>query len=105
MPWETIVTKTSYRFEFEPAVSLIEAEMSLHLALFAVEGLYGEARVRLEVAYRSDELKRSIVFDAADPIGNALARIYIRLLSCEFGNGAFHVRQDGEGTLRDEAGL
>jgi len=32
-------------FEFEPTVSLADVEMSLHLAMFAVEGIFGRARV------------------------------------------------------------
>jgi hypothetical protein len=81
-----------FRFEFDPSVSLTEAEMSLHLAIFAVEGLYGEARVRLEVSYQVDQAGNAIIVDAGTEVGSALVKVYTRLLIREFGEDGFHVR-------------
>jgi len=86
------MTTNVFRFEFEPVVSLTEAEMSLHLAMYAVEGLYGEARVRLEASYRLDDALRSITVDGETEVGAALVKVYTRLLIREFGEDGFHVR-------------
>lgn len=87
------MTADVFRFEFEPTVPLAEAEMSLHLAMYAVEGLYGEARVRLEAAYQLDETRSAILVDGGTEVGAALVKVYTRLLIREFGEDGFHVRR------------
>lgn len=59
------MTPNTYRFEFNNSVPLEDAEMTLHLATYAIEGLYGEAHVRLEVSYRLDESRRVQQLEAA----------------------------------------
>jgi hypothetical protein len=81
-----------YRFEFDRSVPLADAEMSLHLALFAVEGLYGQARVRLDGTYRADEQSHVIIINGATEVGAAIARVFTNLLVREFGEEAFKVR-------------
>ena len=87
------MTREVFRFEFEPAVPLTEAEMSLHLAMYAVEGLFGEARVRLEAAYHLDEARRTITVDGTAEVGAAIVKVFTRLVSREFGDDGFHVRR------------
>lgn len=87
------MTTGTYRFEFDPKVSLLEAEQSLHLAIFAAEGLFGEARVRMEVSYHVDEPHRAIVADGATEVGGAVVRMFTGLLIREFGEEAFKVRR------------
>jgi len=89
------MTANAYRFEFEPTVPLPEAEMSLHLAMYAVEGLYGEARVRLEANYQADEAQRTISVDGASEVGAAIVKVYTSLLLREYGADAFRVRPTG----------
>ena len=84
------------KFTFEPDISLAEAEMSLHLAMFAVEGLIGRVRVRLEAKYHLDESNRAIVIDAHRPAGLMIARVFTGLLLREFGEIAFHVELANE---------
>lgn len=84
---------SAFRFEFQPTVSLAEAEMSLHLAIYAVEGLFGEARVRLEANYQINTDKRAFVVNADNEVGLSLVQVYTRLLIREFGEDAFHVRR------------
>jgi hypothetical protein len=84
------------RFAFEPEVSLTEAEMSLHLAMFAVEGLVGRVRVRLDTKYHLDESNRTIVIDTRMPTGQMVARVFTGLLSREFGEDAFHAEHVNE---------
>jgi hypothetical protein len=80
-----------FRFEFEPSVLLPEAEMTLHLALLSVEGLFGEARVRLEASYRVEEADRLIIVDGAGEVGAAIVKIFTGLLNREFGETSFQV--------------
>lgn len=81
-----------FEFKFGQAVSTAEAEMSLHLATYAVEGLYGEARVRLDSTYCVDEAQRTITVDSSTDVGTALVKVFTRLLIREFGEDGFHVR-------------
>jgi len=85
------MTAEVYRFQFESTVSLTEAEMSLHLAMFAVEGLFGEARVRLEMGYRLDEPGHAILVDAGTEVGAAVVKVYTGLLLREHRANAFRV--------------
>lgn len=87
------MTPDAYRFQFERSVLMAEAEMSLHLALFAVEGLFGQARVRLDAAYSIDEPRSVIVVDATTEVGAAVVRVFTSLLLHEFGGDSFHVRR------------
>jgi len=86
------MTASVFRFEFEPSVPLVEAELTLHLAMYAIEGLYGEARVRLEASYHLDDARRSITVDGGTEVGAALVKVFTRLLIREFGEDGFHVR-------------
>ena len=68
---------SAIQFVFNPRVSLQEAEMSLHLAMFAVEGLIGRVRVCLDANYHLDESKRAIVIATRRHAGTAdCARLY-----------------------------
>jgi hypothetical protein len=87
------MTQPAYRFEFGPTVPTVEAEMSLHLALIAVEGLFGRPAVRLDARYRLLEPERAIAVDCSSPVGAALVRVFTALLIKEFGDNAFDVRR------------
>ena len=87
------MTPSAYRFEFDESVELAEAEMTLHLAMIALEGLFGRAAVRLDARYRLDEAAGAIVVDASTSVGAALVRVFTTLLTREFGDEAFDVRQ------------
>ena len=87
---------STIQFTFEPDISLAQAEMSLHLAMFAVEGLIGRVRVRLDAKYHIDETNRTIVIDAHRPVGRMIARVFAGLLLREVGEGAFHVESANE---------
>ena len=83
----------TYRFEFRPSVALVAAEKTLQVALGAIEGLHGQAEVRLDASYRVDEPSRAIDVDAATLVGAELVRVFTSLLIREFGDDAFVVRQ------------
>ena len=83
----------AYRFEFDEAVPLAEAEMTLHLAIAAVEGLYGAARVRMDVAYKVKPDDHAIVVDASSTAGGSLVEVFTSLALREFGDDAVRVRR------------
>jgi hypothetical protein len=83
----------AFRFVFEPKVSLAEAEMSLHLAMFAVEGLVGRASVRLDAKYQLDEANRVIIIDTSKRVGRMVARVFTGLLLREISEDTFRVER------------
>src|SRR4051812_6872028 len=85
-----------FRFTFEDAVPLKEAEMTLQLAMIALEALPPQAAAPLAPRYFVDEADRSVVVDATAPAGEDLTRVYTALLIGEFGPDAFRVRRVGE---------
>jgi hypothetical protein len=87
------MTRLAYRFEVDASVPLDEAEMSLHLAMIALEGLFGRAGVRLDARYRLDAAGRAIVVDGSTPLGESLVRVFAALLIREFGDECFVVRR------------
>lgn len=84
---------TVYRFEIEKSVPLAEAEMSLHLAMIALEGLFSAAGLRLDARYSLDEPGRAIVVDGSTPVGASLVKVFTTLLTREFGEECFAVRR------------
>lgn len=82
-----------FRFTLDASVQVEEAEMSLHLAMFAVEGLVGAARIRLDVSYHVDEPRRVIIVDGTNDVAGAVVRVFTNLLMREFGEDAFRVER------------
>ena len=89
------MTVDVYRFQFDERIPLEEAEMTLHLATFAAEGLFGRARVRLETSYFLDGPRRTISVDGTTEVGAAVVRIFTGLVIREFGEEAFEVCRVG----------
>lgn len=82
----------THRFEFNDNIDLEQAEQTLHLTLFGVEGLFGPARVRLEVSYQLELTARVINVSGVTDVSEAVARVFTSYLSREFGEDAFRVR-------------
>ena len=80
-----------YQFRVNPKIDFDEAEMTLQLALTALEGLYGEARLRLEARYSSKQPARTLTVDVRTAAGDALAQIFVNLMIKEFGPDSFSV--------------
>ena len=87
------MTANVFRFGFVPAVPLSEAELTLHLAIYAAEGLHGEARVRLDVSYQLDRSENAIIVDGETEVGATLAKVFTHLLIRQFGEDGFQVRR------------
>ena len=77
------------QFKFESHDSLVDAELSLHLAMFAVEGLAGRVRVRMEANYHVDKEEHAIFIDGGSRVGQMISRVFAGLLLREFGEDAF----------------
>src|SRR4029453_3995885 len=91
-PRRTTMPKTRYRFEIDESVPLTEAEMSLQFAMIALEGLHGQARVRLEGRYDVEQEARALFVDGSTEVGAALVRVFTALMIREFGDDSFAVR-------------
>jgi hypothetical protein len=84
-----------YRYAFNPDISIEEVEVSLLLALLAVESLHGETQTCLDTAHAFDAGKRACVIDATTAVGRDLARLFTGFLRREFGDTAFRVERLG----------
>lgn len=82
----------AYRFEFDESMPLQDVEATLLLAGFSVEGIYGRARVRLEMSYDMDEAHRAIVVKTPTEVGVAIAQVFTALVQREFGENAADIR-------------
>jgi hypothetical protein len=98
-----VVVGDSLLFVFSPGVSLTDAEETLHLAMFAVEGLAGRARVRLDTGYRVNPAGHAIAVDGTTPVGRLVVKVFVGLLLREFGEAAFRVGRETAGSV--DAGL
>lgn len=80
------------QFRFAPSVSIPNIEMTLHLAMFAVEGLIGRVAVHLDARYRVEMDGNAITIDGGTLAGQLLIRIFAGLLHREIGDSAFEIR-------------
>lgn len=85
---------SAYRYEFPPDIPFEEVEGSLLLAVFAVEGLHGEAQTLLDARHEIDVVTRTCVIDADTPVGRDLNRLFATFLRREFGDQQFHVERE-----------
>ena len=90
-----MITK-GYRFSFAECVRLRDAEDTLLLSLLAAEGIYGQARVRMDAAYAVDAPLKAIVVDSGTQVGEDVCGIFTSFITREFGPGAFRVRRLGQ---------
>jgi len=83
----------AYRYRFEAGIDLHAAEETLLLSILATEGLYGQARVRMDAAYSVDTAIRAIIVDAGTDVGQAVNCIFTAFLLEEFDSSAVHIRR------------
>jgi hypothetical protein len=87
------MTEEAYRYAFVPETPWEEVEATLLLALFAVEGLYGETQVCLDAALSCDPQRRACVIDAGTTVGRGLNKVFTALIRRELGTAAFQVER------------
>jgi len=81
----------AYRYRFKEHIDPLDVEVTLHLAIIAAEGLYGEARVRMDAGYVIDESIFAIVVDASTAVGQVVCAMFTHFLLKQYGSGVFHV--------------
>ena len=96
------MTTGVFHFSFTPDISLDEAEMTLHLATFAAEGMYGKARVRLDFNYHVESERRLIFVDGTKEVGAAIVQAFAGLLLREFGEDAFSIERANSNSDRPQ---
>ena len=87
------MSKTVYRYQFEPDVPLEEAETSLVLAIIAAEALHGQPAVRLSLRYLFGEEKHACVIDGDNDVARQVVLIFTQFLIRQFGDDAFQITQ------------
>ena len=90
---ETRMFEQAYRYRFAERVDMRGAEDLVFLSILAADGLFGEARVRMDAAYAVDESIRALVIDAGTPVGLVVNCIFTAFALREFGPCAIHVRR------------
>lgn len=93
-----------YRFRFDDGPRMLEVEETYFLSTFAAEGLYGEARVRMDTGYSISKEKRAIVIDASTAVGRAVCSIFTALAIKEFGANSFSLDRIPRRRDKEEAG-
>ena len=61
--------------------------------MFAVEGLFGRAQVRLDARYELSQSHHHFTVDTGTSVGTHLVRVFTSLLQREFGDESFRVRR------------
>jgi hypothetical protein len=92
---EIVVLRKQYCYTFKPAVPLQDVEITLLLALVAVESLHGETQVRLDADYRIDADRRACIVNVATQVGRDLNRVFAGFARHEYGEDAFRVERLG----------
>lgn len=87
------MTRTIYRYTFDPKVDADDVEASLLLAVFAAEGLHGAARVRMDGSFLFVAKRRVCVIDATRRVGRTIATIFTSFALREFGADAVRVER------------
>ena len=85
--------REAYRYRFRSDVNPRDVEDTLFLAIIAAEGLFGEARTRMDVAYATDPSIRAFIVDASTEVGQAVNAIFTAFVLREFGRLAVDVRR------------
>src|SRR4029077_17863865 len=87
------MTHDVFRYRFARRVPASEIEGSLVWAWLAAEGLFGEARVRLEATHLWDRKRGICVIRARGAAGRAANLIFVALIGRGFGPDAFQVER------------
>jgi hypothetical protein len=93
---ESTMPRDLYRYVFTPDVSVEDIQITLLLAILAVESLHGESQVRLDAAHFLNSDKRGCVIDAGTPVGRDLNRLFVGYCCREFGTDAVRVERVAE---------
>ncbi len=87
------MTRTAHQYEFRAGTDPRDVEDTLPLDLLAAEGVFSEARVRLDSAYRIDQEARTATADASTAVGQIVNGIFAAFAIREFGRDGFTARR------------
>ena len=82
-----------YEFKFNSSARLEDVKPILDLATFAMEGLYGEASIMMDLKVDIDEDKKVIYIDGVENMDNEMSLIFFNLLAHTIGNGLFTAKR------------
>ena len=83
----------AYKYKFHEGIDLRDFEETLLLAFLAAEGIFGEARVRMDGSYSPDHEKRALTVDASTAVGQVVNAVFTAYVIKEFGRDAFSVHR------------
>ena len=83
----------AYKYQFQEGIDPRDVEDTLLLAFLAAEGVFGEARVRMDGAYSTDREARTVTLDASTAVGQVANSVFAIYAVKEFGRDAFAVRR------------
>lgn len=79
------------RFKFKDGIDSDLIESKIALAILAAEGVFGQAKVRLNAAYIVSRNKAAI--DVSNDVGEHIAQVFTRFMSEEVGENKFIVER------------
>ena len=82
-----------YKYQFREGLDLRDVEDTMLLTFLAAEGLFGEARVRMDGAHEADRENRALTVDAATAVGQFINMVFTVYAIREFGRDAFTVHR------------
>ena len=83
----------AYKYQFREGIDPRDVEDTLLLAMLAAEGVFGEARVRLDCTYREDREARTLAVKAVTSVGQLVNAVFTAFAVKEFGRDGFTVRR------------
>lgn len=79
------------KFKFHRGINREKVEEYIAQAIVATEGVFGQAKVRLNAAYLASDNK--VVIDVTTPVGEHIAEVFTWLMTREFGEKSFAVER------------
>lgn len=79
------MTRTAYRFTFEPDIPMDEILKGLMLATIAVEAIYGESAMMTDGKLGFSRRRRTCVIDGETKLGADLAKVFARFMNLHSG--------------------
>lgn len=83
----------AYRYKFRPHIDLGDPLDALLWAVSAAEGLFGQARIRMDFDHAVDPTIGVIVIDASTLIGQVINCVFTAFLFRKFNRTAFDIQR------------
>lgn len=87
------MSTTRVRYTFEDSVKMVDVELILHTAIYAAEGVFGTAQIRMDFAYQAWPERREIVIHADNFPSEVIALMFTSLLLHELDPDDFTVHR------------